>query len=335
MGSELPEKIRGFPLEEYFSSGHLACAGCGPAIAMRIITKAAGKNTIVAHATGCMEVVSTKYPTTAWKLPWVHGAFENAAPIASGIHAALEAQGKRDKCNIIAIGGDGATYDIGFGALSSALERGDKFTYVCYDNESYANTGNQSSGATPFGSWTTTTPVGKLVKGNQVQKKPLTEIVASHRIPYVATASIAYPNDLFAKIKKSFTFNGPAFINVLAPCVLGWKSETNETVSLSKMAVETGMWLIYEVENGQFKLNVEPDFKPVAEYLQKQGRFKHLTVDEITHIQKTVFENYKKLTGKEPVIKKEEPLKKNVVEEEDSWKIIKGGHYERIVKKIK
>jgi len=288
----MPENIRGFPLDENFVNGHLACASCGAAIAMRMITKAAGPNTIVTCATGCMEVVSTKYPTTAWKLPWVHGAFENAAPIASGVHAALEMQGKRNQYNIIAIGGDGATYDIGFGALSAALERGDKFTYICYDNESYANTGNQHSSATPFGSWTTTTPIGKVIKGNKIFEKPVTEIIAAHRIPYVATATIAYPNDLLAKIKKSFTFDGPSFINILTPCILGWKHEPGMTIKLSKLAVDTGMWLLYEIEHGKYKLNIKPAMEPVEHYLSLQGRFKHLTPEEIKTIQKHVNENY-------------------------------------------
>lgn len=666
MGDDwLPKNVRGFPIEEYFVNGHLACASCGPATIMRLITKAAGPNTIIVNSTGCMEVVSTKYPTTAWNLPYVHGAFENAAPIASGIHAALKMQGKRDKYNIMVISGDGGTFDIGFGALSAALERGDKFTYVCYDNESYANclalstlvmtkegikkiteikkgdwiyafdlkkyqpvlkrcngvfdngkkevyeletnnhtikatlnhpflivkhngrgkennfvwktlselkkgdelvvlkrldsgksymfnpiklskvgqgkvgvlndvaipknsnpdimyylglyvgdgwirikkgeigfalpegteerekliaiqtkifknkisrkdkyyvyinsvniakfieslgfgkgaknktipgwvftlplkekeafieglldsdgykagsnslryvssshdllrrlrlllqtinyrvgkihwrkikkgtkcvkrfllkdseggyicfskkkgfnnlekyqsqsrywdflaenkffetenvksikksgtestldlrvdgehnfiadgivvhnTGNQRSSATPYKAWTTTTPVGKVIKGKEVKKKPINEIIAAHNIPYVATASLSHPKDLFDKVKKSFTFDGPSFINVLAPCILGWKYQRGTHVKLSKKAVDSGLWLLYEIENGKFKLNVEPKMIPVKGYLKSQGRFKHLTEKDIQQIQQQVQHDYDNL----------------------------------------
>lgn len=659
----IPKKINGLPLKEYFVSGHGACSSCGPAITMRLITKAAGDNTILVNSTGCMEVVSTKYPQTSWALPWVHGAFENAAPIASGIHAALTAQGRRDKHNIMVISGDGASFDIGFGALSGALERGDKFTFICYDNEQYANclalsslimteeglknikeikkgeriyafnlknhqlvlkkcsgifnngnkkvydletlhhsiratsnhpflilkhngrgnensfvwkklseirigdeiivlknlskgnsfkfkpikpskigdykitklnnitlpkqsspelmeflglfvgdgwirlqkgevgfaipektrerkrllllnskifkakinrtdkyyvyinsinlakfinslgiahkakdktipgwiftlpknekeafingliasdgytvnkslryvsssyellrrlrlllqtidyrvgkihwrtvrkgtkcvyrpllkdceagyicfskkrlwntkkyksqykyqnflvengffniervnhkkfvkieptldlrvddehnfiangivvhnTGMQRSGATPFSAWTSTTPIGSLIAGKEHFKKPLAEIVAAHNIPYVATATIAYPHDLYNKVKKSFSFNGPSFIHVLAPCVLGWKYKTDQTIEVSRLAVQTGMFLLYEVENGVFKLNVEPEFMPVEDYLKIQGRFKHLKEEQIKKIQEHVKNNYENI----------------------------------------
>lgn len=280
-----PENIRGLPTEEFFHSGHGACAGCGPAAIMRIITKAAGPETIIVNATGCMEVVSSKYPTTAWSIPWVHGAFENAAPIASGIHASLVMQGIRDRHNILVIAGDGSSYDIGFGALSAALERRDKFTYVCYNNEAYANTGSQRSSATPFHAWTTTTPIGKIIKGKEEEKKPLTEIIAAHNIDYVATASLAYPLDLYTKVKKSFTFDGPSFINILSPCVLNWKYSPEMSVELARLAVDTGMWLVYEIENGKFKINIQPKGIPVKEYLTKQGRFKHLTDADISEIQ--------------------------------------------------
>jgi len=301
-----PGNIRGLPLEEFFHSGHGACAGCGPAITMRIITKAAGSNAIIVNATGCMEVVSTKYPTTAWGLPWVHGAFENAAPIASGIHAALTAQGTRAKHNIVVIAGDGATYDIGFGAISAAFERGDKFTYICYNNEAYANTGSQQSGATPKHAWTTTTPIGKIIKGKDVERKPLTEIIAAHKIPYIATASIAYPLDLYQKIKKSFTFDGPSFINILTPCVLTWKYDSSLSVELARLAVDTGMWLVYEIEHGKFMLNIQPKGLPVKDYLLRQGRFKHLTEQDIAEIQTHLDKQNKELIAEHECINKAE-----------------------------
>lgn len=290
------DSIRGLPVEEYFLSGHFACASCGPAITMRLITKASGRNTIIVGATGCMEVVSSKYPTTSWTVPWVHGAFQNSAAIASGIHSALKAKGERDKINLLVISGDGSM-DIGLASISGALERGDKFTYICYDNEQYANTGMQRSGLTPLYAWTSTTPIGSSIRGKQRPKKPIDEIIAAHRIPYIATATIAFPNDLVNKIKKSFTFDGPSFIHILTPCILGWKYETDQslTVKLSRLAVETGMWLLYEIENGKFKLNVKPTMKPVEDYLSLQGRFKHLTKKEIDEIQNRVKEEYDRI----------------------------------------
>lgn len=276
--------IRGLPEEEYFVSGHRACAGCGCAIAMRHITKAAGPNTIVVNATGCMEVVSTPYPETAWKLPYIHGVFGNAAPIASGIYAALKKL--RKKTNILVIGGDGATYDIGFGALSAAFERGDKFTYICYDNEAYMNTGYQRSGATPFGAWTSTTPVGEKIKGKRIFKKPIENIFAEHNIPYIATANIAFAKDMYDKVKKSFKFDGPSFINIFTTCQPGWKHEPNLAIRVARLAVETGLWPLYEIENGKFKLNMKPKFKPIEEYLRLQGRFKHLSSKDIGLIKK-------------------------------------------------
>jgi len=294
-------ELRGLPVDEYFVSGHTACSGCGPAIAMRLLTKAAGKNSIIVCATGCMEVASSKYPTTSWRTPWVHAAFQNTAAVASGIHAALKAKGSRNKVNLVVISGDGSV-DIGLAAISGALERGDKFTYICYDNEQYANTGMQRSGLTPLHAWTTTTPIGKVIKGNQRTKKPIDDIIAAHKIPYIATATIGFPNDLFNKIKKSFTFNGPSFIHVLTPCILGWKYETDPsiTIKISKLAVETGVWLLYEIENGKFNLNVKPVMKPVDEYFKLQGRFKHLSKKEIEDIQdkvKTSYDNLIKLTS--------------------------------------
>jgi len=290
--------INGLPEEEYFVSGHSACPGCGAAIIMRIITKAAGKNTILVHNTGCMEVVSTKFPTTAWKLPWVHGAFENGAAIASGIHAGLKAQGKREDYNILVIGGDGSTFDIGFGALSGAIDRGDKFTYVCYDNEAYANTGLQKSGATPLYAWTATTPIGKLIRGNMRDKKPIVDIIAAHKVEYVATATIAYPHDLFNKVKKALLHDGVSFIHVLSPCILGWKYDSNKTIELSRLAVDTGMFYLYEIEKGKFKLSITPKMEPVEKYLKAQGRFAHLTNQEIEEIQKIVNENWEELKKK-------------------------------------
>lgn len=272
--------IRGLPEQEYFASGHMACAGCPETIAVRHILKAAGKNTIVVNATSCLEVVSTPYPRTSWRLPYIHNAFGNAAPTASGVHAALKALGKRRNVNLLVLAGDGGTFDIGFGALSGCLERREKFTYVCYNTQAYSNTGYQRSGATPFGAWTTTTPSGK-----KIFAKPIDKIIQAHDVDYFATASLHDPQDLYKKVKKSFSFNGPSFIHVLAPCVLAWKIDSSQTVEVARKAVETGLWILYEVEKGKVKINVKPKFKPIKEYLKLQGRFKHIKDSDIKIIQ--------------------------------------------------
>ncbi|MCD6571910.1 MAG: pyruvate synthase subunit beta [Thermoplasmata archaeon] len=273
-------------LESLLASGHRACAGCGPAIAIRQILEAAGKNTIVIEATGCMEVTTTPYPQTAWRVPWLHVAFENAAAAASGVEAAykaLIAKGKisKDKMpNIIALAGDGGTFDIGLQALSGMLERGHKVLYVCYDNEAYMNTGIQRSSATPFFAHTTTSPAGKIIPGKIRKKKPIAMIAAAHDIPYVATANIAYPADLKKKIKKALSVDGPSFIHLFAPCPTGWRFGTEQTVELARLAVETGVFILYEITNEEplkpIVTKYLTDRKPVEEYLKLQGRFRHL-----------------------------------------------------------
>ncbi len=272
--------------ESLLASGHRACAGCGPAIAIRQILEASGPNTIVVNATGCMEVTTTPYPHTAWKVPWLHVAFENAAAAASGVEAAYKAfriKGKipeDKKPNIIALGGDGGTFDIGLQALSGMLERGQNILYVCYDNEAYMNTGIQRSSATPFGAATTTSPAGKIIPGKTRRKKPIAMIAAAHDIPYVATANIAYPADLKKKVKKALEVDGPAFIHVFAPCPTGWRYGTEQTVELARLAVETGIFVLYEITNeNPMKPVVTKQLakrKPVEEYLKLQGRFRHL-----------------------------------------------------------
>jgi len=292
--------IKGLLEKEFFAPGHRACAGCGPAIAMRLATKAAGENTIIVGVTGCMEVVSTPYPQTAWNLPWVHGAFETGASIASGVDAALKAAGRRKGINVMAISGDGGMFDIGFGALSGALERKQDFLTICYDNEAYMNTGIQRSGATPHYAWTTTTPVGKILQGKQQTKKTLPFIVAAHGASYVATASIGEELDFVAKVRKALSIRGPTFIHVLTPCVAGWKTKPKEAVTLGELAVNTGVQPLYEIENG--KLTFTKRIKnrvPVEKYLKPQGRFKHLTSKDIANVQKFVDRNYDWLLGLE------------------------------------
>jgi len=281
--------------ESLFAPGHTACAGCGAAIALRLLLAAAGKNTIVTQATGCMEVVSTGYPNTAWKVPYIHVAFENAAAVASGIDAALKAKGMRAGKNIIAIGGDGGTYDIGFQALSGMLERGHDVLYVCYDNEAYMNTGIQRSSSTPYGASTTTSPPGKFSIGEDTVKKPLAEIVAAHRPSYVATASVGYYMDFQNKVKKALSKKGPSFILVYAPCPTGWRTPSEKSVEIAKLAVDTGYLILWEMENGDrntlkvTKMPPKPR-KPVIEFLKVQGRFRHLIdkPDEVKRIQEFV-----------------------------------------------
>ena len=272
--------------ESLLAPGHRACAGCGPAIAIRQLLEAAGKNTIIVEATGCMEVTTTPYPQTAWKVPWLHVAFENAAAAASGVEAAYKAMISKglipkDKMpNIIALAGDGGTFDIGIQALSGMLERGHKVLYVCYDNEAYMNTGIQRSSATPLGAATTTSPAGKVIPGKMTRKKPIAMIAAAHDIPYVATASIAYPADFKNKVKKALSVDGPSFIHVFAPCPTGWRFGTEQTVELARLAVETGVFVLYEItQESPLKPIITKklkDRKPVEEYLKIQGRFRHL-----------------------------------------------------------
>ncbi|MBN2251609.1 MAG: pyruvate ferredoxin oxidoreductase [Candidatus Altiarchaeota archaeon] len=271
--------IAGLPEEEYFSFGHRACAGCAAATAMRLITKAAGKDAILVEATGCMEVVSTPYPETAWKLPWIHGAFENPAAIASGVSAALKTQGRADEVKVVAFGGDGSTYDIGLGLISGAFERGEDFTYVCYDNEAYMNTGIQRSGSTPFCASTTTSPAGKESTGKLEWKKDIMHILAAHYSPYLASASIAYPQDAYKKLKKAMETKGPTFVNLFASCPTGWRVDPSKAISVAKLAVETGVVPLYEIIEGKHVVNMPKDvskLKPVEEYMKIQGRYRHL-----------------------------------------------------------
>jgi len=279
--------IMGLPKEEYFESGHTGCAGCCNAIALRSVLKAAGKDTIVVIATGCTEVYSTPYPLTSWKLPCIHNAFENAASTASGVEAALKKLNKKTK--VLVVSGDGCSYDIGFGALSGMIERGHDVCYVCLNNESYANTGVQRSGATPKHASTTTTPIGKVIHGKMQFKKPLTKIVAAHGNVYVANANLAFPLDLFKKVKKGIEFKGSSYIDVFCPCPTGWKFDPSMTVEVARKGFETGFNVLYEIIDGKLVINNKiSDRKPVKEFLKLQGRFKGLNEKDIQEIQKKV-----------------------------------------------
>lgn len=276
------------PKEELLAPGHRGCAGCGASIAVRLALKALGKNTVAISATGCLEVMTTPYPETAWEIPWIHVAFENAGAVASGVESALRIQGK-DDVNVVAFGGDGGTVDIGLQSLSGAMERGHNLTYICYDNEAYMNTGIQRSGATPYGATTTTSPKGKDSFGEDKPKKNMPMIMAAHGIPYVATASISYPEDFMKKVKKAAEIDGPAYIHLNQPCTTGWGYDSSKTIEMGRLAVETGAWILYEIENGEFNITYRPtERKPVSEYLKPQKRFRHLNDEHIEKIQEFV-----------------------------------------------
>jgi pyruvate ferredoxin oxidoreductase beta subunit len=292
------------PKIDGLAPGHRACTGCGEALAVRIACKAIGENVIVANATGCMEVISSQLPNTAWDMPWIHTLFENTAAVASGIESALKALERKGKLpakgtKVVAMGGDGATSDIGFQALSGALERGHDFLYIMFDNEAYMNTGIQRSSATPFGASTTTSPAGKKSIGQKTQKKNMAAIVAAHEIPYVATASPSYPFDMMEKVKKGLAVNGPAFISVFSVCPTGWRSAPDLSVRLGRLAVQTGVFPLYEVETGKYKLNLEPSpLRPVQDYFKLQGRFRHLSEGTVKQIQDRVISEYEALKEK-------------------------------------
>jgi pyruvate ferredoxin oxidoreductase beta subunit len=257
--------------------GHRGCAGCCDAMAANFVLEAVGEDVIVVNPTGCLEVMTTPYPESAWEVPWIHSLFENTAAVASGIEAALRALKRKGDTKVIAMGGDGATVDIGIRGISGAFERGDDITYVCIDNEAYMNTGVQRSGATPFNASTTTSPPGTRSFGNSRPKKNMPAIMAAHGSPYVATTSISYPKDMMRKVKKAVDIEGPTYIHTHAPCTTGWRFDTSKTVEIGKLAVETALWPLYEMENGEItSVRKVKKPKPVEEYLKAQGRFKHL-----------------------------------------------------------
>lgn len=292
--------------EELLTPGHRLCAGCGASVVVRQVLLCADAPVIAANATGCLEIGTGIYPFTAWKMPWIHSAFENAAATAAGMEAmyqSLRKQGKipqDKKIRFVAFGGDGGTYDIGLQSLSGALERGHDFLYVCYDNGAYMNTGIQRSSSTPFGADTTTSPAGKVIPGKKQFSKDLTAIVAAHNIPYLAQASPAFPRDLTDKATKAFKTEGPTFLNIMAPCPRGWRTEINMGIKIAKIAVETCFWPLYEVENGNYKLTYKPKEKrPLVEWLKPQGRFRHLFQPENAEVleiaQRNVDERWEKI----------------------------------------
>ncbi len=291
-----------------FSSGHRLCAGCPVPIFTKMLTQVTDYDIVVGSATGCLEVASSIFPYSAWKVPWIHTAFENAAAMMSGVEALHKVHQRKKKTDkkikCVAIGGDGGTYDIGIQSLSATMERGHDLLYICYDNGAYMNTGIQRSGATPLGAATTTTPVGTVIAGKQQQRKDLTRIMIAHHIPYVAQASIHNPIDMSNKIKKGIEIDGPAFINILCPCIPGWRIDPDMGVESARLGVETCFWPSYEVEDQSYKINYKPKKKlPVTDWLFTQGRFRHLQDTKWSHLvtdfQTRVDEQWDWLLGQE------------------------------------
>jgi pyruvate ferredoxin oxidoreductase beta subunit len=293
--------IKELPKEEYLLKGHAACAGCGPAISLRLLLKALGNKIMLVVPACCTTVIQGPYPYTSFTVPLQNILFESTGAAASGIVAALKARNLQG-ITVVGWAGDGGTADIGIQALSGAAERCTNFIYVCYDNEAYGNTGMQRSGLTPYGAWTTTTPSGKTER-----KKDMPMIMVAHKIPYVATACTAYPLDFVGKLRKAKDIQGTKYIHLLAPCPTGWRCDTSKTIELGRLAVLTGLWALYEVENGKFKLNSPSDRlldktkrKSVREYFGPQGRFRNLKEADIERIQKWIdedWEQYRKMAS--------------------------------------
>ena len=292
------------PTEELVAPGHSFCVGCGEALALRLALKALGKDVIIANATGCIEICTSPLPVTSWMVPWIHTLFENTAATASGIEAGLKVLMKKGRIpakdiKVVAVAGDGGTSDIGLQALSGAFERNHDLVYLCFDNEAYMNTGIQRSSATPYGASTTTAPAGKFSIGQTTWKKNMPEIAVAHSIPYVATACPSYPFDLMNKVKKARGIKGPSYVHIFSPCPTGWRCSADLTIEIGRLAVETGVFPLYEVEGGRYRLNVDrPKLRPVEEYLKPQGRFRHLLDEEIAKIQQHVDEEYARLKAK-------------------------------------
>lgn len=275
------------------SSGHNACAGCGELAAAQAVMRGLNEKTIIANATGCLEVTTTAYPQSAWGLPWIHSLFENASSVASGILAALKQKGDKET-KVVAFGGDGGTYDIGIGLLSGMWERNENILYICFDTEAYSNTGIQASGATPYGASTTTTPNGSISIGSTTRKKDMIGIALAHGVKYVAESTIGFPDDITSKVKKALAVEGPAYIQILCSCIPGWKIKYDEAGTMGKLAVKTGLYPLLEYLDGKLiSSSINSNFKAaaVSDYLKGQGRFSHLKNDDFEMIKKIAEEN--------------------------------------------
>lgn len=284
--------------EEFVAEGHTFCTGCGEVLALRLACKVIGRNVIIANATGCIEICTSPFPVTSWRVPWIHALFENVGAVISGVEAGLNILTKKGRMaerdiKCVAIAGDGGTSDIGIQALSGAFERNHNFLYLCFDNEAYMNTGIQRSSSTPYGAATTTAPAGKLSIGQITRKKDMPAIAAAHNIPYVATACPSYHFDLMKKVRKGLEVKGPAYVHIFSPCPTGWRYGGESTIEIGQLAVQTGIFPLYEIEYGRYRLNADPPkLKPIEEYLKTQGRYRHLTAAQIETIQEMVNEDY-------------------------------------------
>jgi len=292
-----------------FTGGHSLCAGCAEPMIVRTVLNSIEDPVVVASPTGCLEVASSRYPTTAWNVPWIHSAFENAAATISGVEAAYKALSRKGKIEkrirFVVFAGDGGTYDIGLQALSGALERGHDFLYVVLNNEAYMNTGVQRSSATPRCAHATTSPAGSVIPGKPQDRKDLTEIVVGHHVPYAAQASVSHLIDLANKVERAMRFEGPKFLNVYSTCPLGWRTPWDSAIEVAKLAVETRYWPLYEVVEGVYRITYKPKEKrPIEEWLKPQGRFRHLfrpekREDIIRELQEAVDRHWEELLRKE------------------------------------
>ena len=274
---------------ELMCSGHVGCPGCGATIAMRFMLKALGEKTVMVLPACCWSVIAGPYPQSSLKIPVIHTAFETGGATASGVRAALDMRGDQET-TVVTWAGDGGTFDIGFQALSGAVERNENFIYICYDNEAYMNTGIQRSSSTPYGAWTTTTSGSDWKK---LRKKNIVEALVAHRIPYAATANIAYPEDLVRKVKKAKEVKGSRFLHIYASCPTGWRIPSEMSIKIARMAVQTNIFPLYEVENGvHYTINVKPREYLVREYFKLQGRFRHLSEADLDQIQAMVNEDW-------------------------------------------
>ncbi len=278
---------------KFLSPGHNACAGCGQLSAAMAVMRGLNENVIIANATGCLEVTTTAYPQSAWGLPWIHSLFENASSVASGILASLKQKGDTIT-KVVVQAGDGGTFDIGLGLVSGMWERGENILYICYDTEAYSNTGIQASGSTPYGANTTTSPAGKISSGSTQRKKDMLAIALAHGVKYVAQTTAGFPDDITNKVKKALAINGPSYIQILSPCMPGWKVGNDQAVNMGKLAAQTALYPLLEYVDGKLtSSSIKENFqaKPATEYLKTQGRFKHLKDADIADIEKLATEN--------------------------------------------
>jgi len=294
--AQLLEEIKGIknvPKEDLYVPGHRTCAGCGPALVYKLVAKAAGPDTVFIGPTGCMYVANTSYGVTPWKVPWLHAQITSGGGVGAGVEAAFKVLKRKGiishNAHVIVMWGDGGASDIGLTSLSGAIYRDHDVLYVAYDNESYANTGIQTSPMTPYGAWTTFTPAGSAIpEGKKLFPKDLAKLVLGGHpnLRYLATASLAFSIDLMNKVRRGLNAAGPAFLHIHAPCPKGWTFSSFDTMEMAKAAVDTGMFLLYEYRDGQFRVTWKPRRrKPVDEYLKAQGRFDHLAPEHVAKLQ--------------------------------------------------